>query len=332
MTENDNLPYGVNTNDDVVSVNINNGVVGIVAANVFNASVTINSRRVTVHGEPFEIVVHYVSGKVISFTVEDGREASAAITDAYENPRIAFVTVDGQTYGHGVDPADKKPRHHNVTGHSDPGHNVKGDEELRGEDPTAIDWTERQERAAVPFEVVDGLPINPRPRPDLMPGKGDLWHWGEGVCSDAIVFNLNPFTQERHLLMIKRGDGHGWALPGGGLDEGETAEGGCSRELEEETGFRLHPGVFDMLPARVVDDPRAGENAWMVTIPGLVILINSPLPAVSGQDDADEAAWLPAGSLAELQAAIAERGGVIFPAHVDLLQEAMAAVSPKAGQ
>jgi ADP-ribose pyrophosphatase YjhB (NUDIX family) len=313
---------------NTVSINtsINNSVVGsivgIVAANVTNASVTMNGRRVTVHGEPFEIVVHYVSGKVISFTVDNGREASAAITDAYENPRIAYVTVDGQSYGHGINPADKKPRNHNVTGH-----NVKGDEDLRGEDPHAIDWTERQRRAAVPFEVVDGLPINPRPRPDLKPGKGDLWHWGEGVCSDAIVFTLDPFTEARHLLLIKRGDGHGWALPGGGLDEGETAEEGCARELVEETGFRLHPGVFDMLPARVVDDPRAGENAWMVTIPGMVTLINHTLPQVSGQDDAAEAAWLPAGSWDELRAAIAERGGVVFPAHVDLLQEALAAVS-----
>ncbi|MFE6648731.1 NUDIX domain-containing protein [Nocardioides sp. NPDC057772] len=295
-------------------VSISNGTVGIVAANVTNASVTINGRRVTVHGEPFEIVVHYTSGKVISFTVADGREASAAITDAYANPRIAFVEVDGQSYGHGVNPADKKPAM---------GHNVKGDEELRGEDPRAIDWTERQERAAVPFEVRDGLPINPRPHPDLKPGKGDLWHWGEAVCSDAIVFNRKPFTNERHLLMIKRGDGHGWALPGGGLDEGESAPAGCVRELAEETGLRLHTGTLAMLPARVVDDPRAGENAWMVTVPGIVTLSNSALPAVSGQDDADEAAWLPAGSWHILRFAIAERGGVVFPAHVDLLQEAL---------
>ncbi|MEU4455568.1 NUDIX domain-containing protein [Nocardioides sp. NPDC023903] len=301
-------------NETTVSVSINNGVVGMIAGTVINASVTVNGRRVTVHDEPFEIVVHYVSGKVISFTVDNGREASAAITDAYENPRIAFVEVDGQSYGHGVNPVDKKPAG---------GHNVKGDEELRGEDPHTIDWAERQERAAVPFEIADGLPLNPRPRPDLKPGKGDLWHWGEGVCSDAIVFNRDPFTEAVHLLMIKRGDGHGWALPGGGLDEGESAAKGCARELEEETGFRLHSGVFDMLPARVVDDPRAGENAWMVTIPGMATLINHPLPVVSGQDDADEADWLPAGSWDELQAAIAERCGVVFPAHVDLLQEAL---------
>ncbi|GGU40797.1 NUDIX domain-containing protein [Nocardioides albus] len=294
----------MNQQNDIF-VSINNGVVGIVAATVSNESVVfVNSRRVS--AAPLtRITLHWASGKTKTFTTTDAEEIEAWLEHDTANSRITRVEIS------------------RVEEESTTGHNVKGDEELRGEDPHAIDWTERQARSAVPFEVVDGLPINPRPRPDLKPGKGDLWHWGEGVCSDAIVFNLNPFTEERHLLLIKRGDGHGWALPGGGLDEGETAEGGCSRELEEETGFRLHPGVFDMLPARVVDDPRAGENAWMVTIPGIVTLINSPLPAVSGQDDADEAAWLPAGSWDELQAAIAERGGVVFPAHVDLLQEAL---------
>lgn len=314
---------GENNNFVSINTSINNSVVGsvvgIVASDVTNASVTINGRRVTVNDEPFEIVVHYTSGKVISFTVDNGREASAAITDAYENPRIAYVTVDGQSYGHGINPADKKPSpHRNVT------HNVKGDEDLRGGDPHAIDWAERQAAAAVPFEVVDGLPINPRPRADLKPGKGDLWHWGEAVCSDAIVFGTHPVTGRRHLLLIERGDGHGWALPGGGLDEGETAIEGCVRELAEETG--LHASVTNverMLPARVVDDPRAGENAWMVTIPGIIHVPGGRLPQVIGQDDANDAAWIPAESWDELQAAIAARGGKVFAAHVDLLQEAL---------
>lgn len=210
---------------------------------------------------------------------------------------------------------------YNTTSNTDP--NVKGDQELRGDNPRAIDWTARQARAAVPFEIVDGLPINPRPRADLKAGRGDLWHWGEAVCSDALVFT--DVAGVRQLLLIERGDGHGWALPGGGLDEGESANAGCVRELAEETGVVVSAGdVETMLDARVVDDPRAGENAWMVTIPGVIYLKAGDVREVTGQDDAADAAWFPAGSFDELQAAITARGGQIFAAHVDLLAEALA--------
>lgn len=202
-------------------------------------------------------------------------------------------------------------------------HNVKSDTELRGDDPQLIDWTERQAAAAVPFAVVDGLPINPRPRADLKPGKGALWHWGEAVCSDAVVFAT--VNGVRQLLLIERGDGHGWALPGGGLDEGEGALQGCVRELAEETGVVVSAGdVEKMLDARVVDDPRAGEHAWMVTIPGVIYLRDADVREVTGQDDAVDAGWFPASDFDELEAAIVGRGGQIFAAHVDLLQEALA--------
>ncbi len=200
--------------------------------------------------------------------------------------------------------------------------NVKSDTELRGDDPQLIDWAERQARAVVPFNVVAGRPINPTHDPDLKPGKGELWHWGEAVCSDAVVFT--GAACERRLLLIERGDGHGWALPGGGLDEGESAEAGCVRELMEETGLVCSIGEIEtMLPARIVPDPRAGRHAWMVTIPGVIYLHHGHTLDVTGQDDAADAAWFPANSYAELVDAVTARGGQIFAAHVGLLQEAL---------
>jgi 8-oxo-dGTP pyrophosphatase MutT (NUDIX family) len=51
----------------------------------------------------------------------------------------------------------------------------------------------------------------------------------------GIVFNKN-FTQ---ILLIHRRDIPVWALPGGGIDSGETPEEAICREMWEETGLRV---------------------------------------------------------------------------------------------
>ncbi|WP_051326158.1 NUDIX domain-containing protein [Glycomyces tenuis] len=190
-------------------------------------------------------------------------------------------------------------------------------------DPRVIDWPVRQERAVVPFNVdVDGLPINPV-EPSLPAGRGGLWHWGEAVAADAIVFAFDA-VGARHLLMVERGDDHGWALPGGMLDSGETPQTAAARELAEETGLVLDAEAFAMLPGRYVPDPRAGRAAWMVTVPGVAVLHTPALPEVDGRDDARRAAWLPAASYAQLAVAVADRGGELFAAHVGLLRDQFA--------
>ncbi|GAB3226513.1 hypothetical protein GCM10027447_16770 [Glycomyces halotolerans] len=186
-------------------------------------------------------------------------------------------------------------------------------------DPRAIDWAERKARAVVSFDLDEtGLPVNPV-EPDLPEGRGGLWHWGEAVAADAIVIAWAVSGAAR-LLMVEREDGHGWALPGGMLDPGETPRDAMGRELAEETGLNLAAEVFDMRPGRYVPDPRAGRNAWMVTVPGVAILLTDTPPAVAGADDARRAEWLPATTYAELAEAVAEAGGRVFASHVDLLR------------
>ena len=54
------------------------------------------------------------------------------------------------------------------------------------------------------------------------------------------------------ILMVRRTDGEGWAFPGGGIKDGETAEKAAYREFWEETGYRL--GRLGKLQMRRIKD------------------------------------------------------------------------------
>jgi ADP-ribose pyrophosphatase YjhB (NUDIX family) len=51
----------------------------------------------------------------------------------------------------------------------------------------------------------------------------------------AIVFK----NDKREVLLIKRRDVPVWALPGGGIDPGESPEEAAIREVQEETGMQV---------------------------------------------------------------------------------------------
>jgi len=190
-------------------------------------------------------------------------------------------------------------------------------------DPRTLDWRLRQERALVPFDLdAAGLPLNPI-APDLPSGRGQLRHWGEAVAADAVVI-ATTVPSGRHVLLVERGDGHGWAVPGGMLDDGETPLQAAVRELEEETGLRLSSEGFRTGPGRYVPDPRAARHAWMVTVPNVCIMFagdDGDLPEVEGRDDARRAAWLRANDYAQLCDSLQAYDGHVFAAHIDLLRD-----------
>lgn len=50
------------------------------------------------------------------------------------------------------------------------------------------------------------------------------------------------------LLMIKSTETNAWSIPSGGLEEGETPEQACIREVWEETGFKV--AIHEELPVK----------------------------------------------------------------------------------
>jgi 8-oxo-dGTP diphosphatase len=83
---------------------------------------------------------------------------------------------------------------------------------------------------------------------------------------------------DRVVLVERRNEPHGWALPGGFVDEGETLEAAAVREAREETGLavelveqfhsysdprrdaRLHT-ITTVFLGRAEGEPRGGDDA-----------------------------------------------------------------------
>lgn len=196
-------------------------------------------------------------------------------------------------------------------------------------DPTRIDWPARQAASAIPFEVVNGRPVNPCERTAIRYGRNELGHWGEALAADALV-TATDRDGNRYLLMVERSDGHGWALPGGFVDPGETPAAAAVRELAEETGLSVPAARWQVAPARYVPDPRASDEAWMVTVLTRIDLGTLPyFPRVTGADDAKCATWVYADDVETLAACLRARlDGEIFPAHRAMLADALGRIVP----
>lgn len=188
-------------------------------------------------------------------------------------------------------------------------------------DPARIGWPARQACAAIPFDVIEGRPVNPCESTPVRHGRNEMGFWGENLMADALV--TVTCGHYRYLLMVERDDGYGWAVPGGHVDPGEAGIQAATRELAEETGLAVAPDACQAMPPRYVPDPRASDEAWAVTVPVHIDLGGSLLgpPHVEGGDDARRAEWIRADSYGDLTSDLARRyGGRVFAAHADMLR------------
>jgi ADP-ribose pyrophosphatase len=149
-------------------------------------------------------------------------------------------------------------------------------------------------------------------------------HVGERRCVDAFVFCT--WAGRRWLAMVERGDGLGWAVPGGGVRVGEFPAEAMFRELAEETGLVVDAdAVWRVLLARRVPDPRGP----VVTVPFVHHMGQvETLPPLKAGSDARAACWVRAGTFADLVDHVEiGLGGDLFPAHEQMIRDVIAATA-----
>eukprot|EP00088_Acartia_fossae_P056626 TRINITY_DN6595_c0_g1_i11.p1 TRINITY_DN6595_c0_g1~~TRINITY_DN6595_c0_g1_i11.p1 ORF type:complete len:347 (-),score=52.28 TRINITY_DN6595_c0_g1_i11:261-1301(-) len=139
-----------------------------------------------------------------------------------------------------------------------------------------------------------GKPLNPCGRTGLC-GRGILGRWGPNHAADPVVtrwqrdsngdkvVNTDTGLPILEFVCIERGDGGGWAIPGGMVDPGEKVAVTLKREFMEEAmdstqaskeenaqNSKLVDSFFSAGGTEVykgyVDDPRNTDNAWMETV------------------------------------------------------------------
>ena len=132
------------------------------------------------------------------------------------------------------------------------------------------------------------------------------------VTTDAVVVHSG------HVLLVRRRAEPGkglWALPGGFVDQGETVQEACLRELREETRLKIPAPVLkgSIKGQHVFDHPERSLRGRTITHAFHFDFPAGELPDVRGGDDADKARWIPVSEALDM-------GPQLFEDHIHILE------------
>jgi 8-oxo-dGTP diphosphatase len=110
------------------------------------------------------------------------------------------------------------------------------------------------------------------------------------LTSDCVVLGLGDASLD--VLLVERASAPyrgRWALPGGFLDEGETLERAARRELDEETGVKVHK----LVQLGAFDDPHRDPRGRVISVAFMAVVPRASQKPQAGSD-ARRVAWFPA--------------------------------------
>ena len=117
-------------------------------------------------------------------------------------------------------------------------------------------------------------------------------------CGADVARYRNPFptvdiiirdVSNRIVLIERRNQPLGWALPGGFVDYGETLEAAAAREAREETGLDL----IDLQQFRAYSDPARDPRQHNISM----VFTARGIGTLQAGDDACTARWFPLDTL-----------------------------------
>lgn len=90
---------------------------------------------------------------------------------------------------------------------------------------------------------------------------------------------------ENKMLMVKEKESKGWSIPSGGIEDGESPEQACIREVWEETGFHIVIKKPLYVKKTIIKNYNVALNYFLCEVTGGEISYHDPDEAI------EEIAW-----------------------------------------
>lgn len=150
------------------------------------------------------------------------------------------------------------------------------------------------------------LPFLPKLREEWAELEEERAKWATAPYPPVLVTVDAVVRVGDHVLLIRRGRSPGkglLAVPGGFIEQRETAYQSAVRELQEETGFELLPQEMEHAckAMRIFDHPDRSQRGRVITHAFHFDLGERMRPEIAGGDDAAEARWVPIAELPSLE-------------------------------